>query len=221
MIKCLDTLNELVQGPCPENQIAVAESKFFDIVMDLFPFRKPVKAKIIKRTRTNLRKLPRRKIKQQGDALEPWMVARLQNKVLVLVLSLLEMREIKGKNSIIKRIMRNLPLSVLERHLAKIFKNVNIIYGNQYLMQSLCHLEVDPRDLEPKELASYHKLYFQTIIQNGFLVFFLICYYFESDEPLNSPLVSMHKTFVKNMVKRESGGLFDPNSTIGQLIQLF
>ena len=53
------------------------------------------------------------------------------------------------------------------------------------------------------------------------MVFFLICYYFESDEPLNSPLVSMHKTFVKNMVKRESGGLFDPKSTIGQLLQLF
>lgn len=40
MIKCLDTLNELVQGPCLENQISVAESKFFDIVMDLFPLRK-------------------------------------------------------------------------------------------------------------------------------------------------------------------------------------
>ena len=78
----------------------------------------------------------------------------------MLVLSLLEMREIRGKNSIIKRIMRNLPLSVLERHLAKIFKNVKIIYGNQYLIDSLCHLEVDPRDLEAKELASYHKLYF-------------------------------------------------------------
>ena len=31
MVKCLDTLNELVQGPCLENQVAVAESKFFDI----------------------------------------------------------------------------------------------------------------------------------------------------------------------------------------------
>ncbi len=40
MIKCLDTLNELVQGPCPENQIAVAESKFFDIVQNLFPVTK-------------------------------------------------------------------------------------------------------------------------------------------------------------------------------------
>ena len=82
----------------------------------------------------------------------------------MLVLSLLEMREIRGKNSIIKRIMRNLQLSVLERHLAKVFKNVKIIYGNQYLIDSLCHMEVDPRNLEQKELDSYHKLYFKTII---------------------------------------------------------
>ena len=36
MIRCLDTLNELVQGPCLENQIAVAESKFFEIASELF-----------------------------------------------------------------------------------------------------------------------------------------------------------------------------------------
>lgn len=40
MILCLDTLNELVQGPCPENQVAVADSKFFEIASDLFGQRK-------------------------------------------------------------------------------------------------------------------------------------------------------------------------------------
>jgi len=60
--------------------------------------------------------------------LEKWQPARLQNKVLILVLSLLEMREIKGKNSIIRRIMRNLPVNVLERHMSKVFKKFNNIY---------------------------------------------------------------------------------------------
>lgn len=36
MIQCLDTLTELVQGPCAENQLAVSESKFLDIANDLF-----------------------------------------------------------------------------------------------------------------------------------------------------------------------------------------
>lgn len=33
---CLKTIIEFVQGPCPQNQIAVADSNFFDIVKDLF-----------------------------------------------------------------------------------------------------------------------------------------------------------------------------------------
>lgn len=49
-MKCLDTLNELVQGPCLENQMAVAESKFFDIVIDLFPLRKDTSDKKSSRT---------------------------------------------------------------------------------------------------------------------------------------------------------------------------
>jgi hypothetical protein len=80
MIKCLDTLNELVQGPCPENQIAVSESKFFDIAADLF-------AKKNKDSKNN-----------NSDGLEPWMVTRLQDKVLMLTLSLLEDREINENN---------------------------------------------------------------------------------------------------------------------------
>lgn len=74
------------------------------------------------------------------------MVAHLQNKVLVLVLSLLEMREMKGKNSMIKRIMRTLPIKVLERHMLKVYRKFNKIYGEHYLMDSLDHISVDPRD---------------------------------------------------------------------------
>ena len=38
--KGFDTLIEFVQGPCPDNQIAVSDSKFFDIINDLFRVRK-------------------------------------------------------------------------------------------------------------------------------------------------------------------------------------
>lgn len=89
------------------------------------------------------------------------MVARIQNKVLVLVLSLMEMREIKGKTSMIKRIMRNLPINVLERHMSKVYKKLAVIYGNDvYLLDSLNHMEVDPRELDARELQQYHPQYF-------------------------------------------------------------
>lgn len=57
------------------------------------------------------------KVKEEDDSLELWMIARLQMKCLILVLSLLEMRDVRENNSIIKRIMRTLPMNVLERHL--------------------------------------------------------------------------------------------------------
>jgi inositol 1,4,5-triphosphate receptor type 1/inositol 1,4,5-triphosphate receptor type 3 len=50
------------------------------------------------------------------------MVARFQMKCLILILSLIEMRELTDQNPIIKRIMRNLPMSLLQRHLSKNYK---------------------------------------------------------------------------------------------------
>lgn len=46
----------------------------------------------------------------------------MQNKSLVLILSLLEMRVIDETNIIIKKIMRNLSLSQLEYSLVEIYK---------------------------------------------------------------------------------------------------
>lgn len=51
--------------------------------------------------------------------------------------------------------------------------------------------------------------------KNSFYMFFLICYYFESDEEFDSPLVNMHKIFLRNMVRKDADGLFSPNSTLG------
>lgn len=44
--------------------------------------------------------------------------------------------------------MTNLPLIILEKHLAEVYKNYRIIYGNQYILQCLEHLTKDPRNLK-------------------------------------------------------------------------
>ena len=58
-------------------------------------------------------------------------------------------------------------MNVLERHMSKVFKKFNQIYNSQYLMDAFEHLEINPRELEPKEKDSYPKKYFECIIQNG------------------------------------------------------
>ena len=84
--------------------------------------------------------------------LTPWMVVRLQNKCLILLLSLLEMRDLSNSLPLIRRIMRSLPINVLEVHMAKTFKKFKAIYKDDYSMQSLNHLEEDPRVMEEEEL---------------------------------------------------------------------
>ena len=48
--------------------------------------------------------------------------------------------------------MRNLPINVLEVHMAKTFKRFQAIYKEDYCMESLNHLEDDPREMEDEEI---------------------------------------------------------------------
>ncbi|CAK81479.1 unnamed protein product (macronuclear) [Paramecium tetraurelia] len=212
---CLDTLNELVQGPCSENQIAVADSKFFDVVQEMFPLRKnvAVQQKAIKVAAT--KKMSVLPSSSASNLLSRGMKAQLQNKILILVLSLLENREIRGKNSIIKRIMRVLPMNVLERHLSKIYKKWFNKYTGDYNMQAFELLKIDPMDLD-EESQEFKDC--EIIIQNGFYIMFLICYYMESDEEIDSVFMGYNKQYLKSQIQQNS--LFDPNSTLGQLFAL-
>ena len=56
------------------------------------------------------------------DELENWQIARMQNKSLILILSLMEMRVIDETNVIIKKIMRNVSMQQLEYLLVDIYK---------------------------------------------------------------------------------------------------
>ena len=103
MIRCLDTLNELVQGPCLQNQIAVSESKFLDIAGDLFTLKSTKESdiqsiysgsKVSQNQGTKLKSQASMRKKNKNDGLAPWMVVRMQTKCLILVLSLLEMRDL-------------------------------------------------------------------------------------------------------------------------------
>lgn len=127
---------------------------------------------------------------------------------------MLEKREIKGKNSIIKRIMRVLPVVVIEKYLSKTYKKWNQIYNNEYVMEAFDHIKEDltASDINPKDLKH------QTIIQNGFYLMFLFCYYLESEDYIDSPCFNYNKQYLRSQIKENN--LFDPNSTLGQLFSL-
>lgn len=72
------------------------------------------------------------------------------NKILNLIISLLEGSEITSSNPILKRIMRNLPISLLERHAVNEYNKFVRIYGDKYEIEALEHMAVDPRGLRRK-----------------------------------------------------------------------
>ncbi|EGR27735.1 MIR domain protein [Ichthyophthirius multifiliis] len=107
MNRCIDTLSELVQGPCYLNQKAVSGSKFFEVIIDILDreFKKKVVSDESKSQFTSKQKsqygsqrgsrskaisVAKSTNQAPDEPLDNWMVARLQNKCLVLVLSLLE-----------------------------------------------------------------------------------------------------------------------------------
>ena len=80
---------------------------------------------------------------------------------------------------ICKKIIRTLPLEVLEGNLVKVYKKYAKIYMTEYRSDCLDHLNQDPRKLRDDELqeikTKYKGIYFVTVIQNGFFLFILIC----------------------------------------------
>lgn len=48
--------------------------------------------------------------------------------------------------------------------MAKVYKNWSGIYKDEYLMDSLQHMENDPREMEAKERDGVAKKYFETIV---------------------------------------------------------
>lgn len=139
-------------------------------------------------------------LKKEQQDLEPWMLARLQNKCLILILSLLEKKEISEGNPIIERIIRNLPLPRLESHLIKVYKKYDLIYKGKYNLSVLQHLDVDPREINP-EKEKYHKNYFETVVQNGFYIYFLISYYLQVDPAMESRITQLFRQKKRKVLK--------------------
>lgn len=170
MVQCVNTLSEFVQGPCPDNQIAVSESKFFDVCQDLFTIiqkkdtisgtttmksmRTVSTKKSTSKALSQSSKLTKSKTAgsvREDSALVPWMKSRLQNKCLILILSLLEMRDVSKNCSIIKKLIRYIPVTMIELQIYKNYKNYEKIYGEQYIIQALEHLSKDPREYSEAE----------------------------------------------------------------------
>ncbi len=79
------------------------------------------------------------RLQLQTKELERWMLARLKYRILILINSLLEMR---SSDLIIKRIMRTLPLEILQKNMVKVYRRYKKTYKNNYCLQAFKHVNI-------------------------------------------------------------------------------
>ncbi|KAL4438400.1 hypothetical protein ABPG74_009439 [Tetrahymena malaccensis] len=230
MMKCLDTLIKFVQGPCLNNQQAVSDSKFFDVAHDLFEREMKYKSgpddgksQFTSRKSQTGSKQGRQTIKTKSilsrikpgsgeEPLENWMIARLQYKCLCLVHSLLEGRNVKIDQSIIKKIARNIQIDTIEKRIVEIYTNFDTIYNGDYIMASFEHINFsfDPNNVKEQENPYYKQnmdKYPNTIIQNAFMLYILFCLYKDSGERIDNNIMQFYKLQYKKSILTEKNAL--------------
>lgn len=119
-------------------------------------------------------------------------IAKLQYKLLVLVQGLLEMRNMRESDIIIKKITQALPRDVLELKLLEIYENFKKAYSKQYILAAFNNFQEKSQSnsnnnalekmLQGKDYKQTQKLRKKTVLETGFLIFFLICKLVEAEE---------------------------------------
>lgn len=119
-------------------------------------------------------------------------IAKLQYKLLVLVQGLLEMRNMREADLIIKKITQALPREVLELKLLEIYENFKEAYSKQYILAAFNNFQDKTQTnsnnnalekmLQGKDYKHTQKLRKKTVLETGFLIFFLICKLLEAEE---------------------------------------
>jgi hypothetical protein len=125
ILQCFDTLNEFVQGPCKENQMAVLDGKFLELARMLFERKKKKTSSMKKGERRseskmkgNLRSIAHQMKKTKHREFPKWMTERMRHRCLMLLMSLLEGQD---DYQVLKRITQAISLDDLKYNMAKIY----------------------------------------------------------------------------------------------------
>lgn len=120
---------------------------------------------------------------KKGRDLSESQVARLQYKLLVLINAVLEERNIKESDLIMKKISQALPREILEKKMLEIYENWKKGFSKQYVLAGFKNFEEKgnkggknklERMFQGKEYQLKQELCKKTILESGFLIYFLI-----------------------------------------------
>ncbi|CAD8158586.1 unnamed protein product [Paramecium pentaurelia] len=146
LVQCLDTLTEVVQGPCKENQVVIVTSKFVSWSVDLL--------------KEDLKLFEQNKIDIQQVKLK-----RLKLKCTNTLLSLMELQE--DNDEIMNLLIRSIPITVLVNELAKFYMLYTSIFKKEYVVECFKTYQDESEGYELKKKN-------ECIIEYGFNLFIII-----------------------------------------------
>lgn len=119
--QCLDTLTEMIQGPCEGNQKELISLKFLDISIDLLSINQHQMPSENDTGQTSQREFNTESSQDMDESLlKGWMIVHLKYKLSIALISLLELNK---DNYIISFMARTIPQSIFHNNLMWLFSD--------------------------------------------------------------------------------------------------
>lgn len=160
--KCLDTLTEMIQGPCRANQNALISGKFLQ-----------VSKKFLEIDQHN--PYPSENDNSSTPKLQNWMIVHLKYKLSISLLSLLELNE---DTTIISLISRIFPKELLNNNLIWVYDSFTKSYKDiEFRKEIFEHYKKNEKFKNLKDCDQEKNIdYYMSIIEVGFNLFHLLQY---------------------------------------------
>jgi hypothetical protein len=183
--QCFDTLTEMIQGPCRENQQELVDSKFLDLAASLLCIDEEYYKTCSIYDHGHKKVLKKLMHSDSVQRLEGWMISHLKYKCMITIHALLE----GGTDSyIITRLIRALNIDMLKENLVNIYKAYKNKYGGNYYENDVFNHFISQRKVQKIRNIKTVKSSSRPIIELGFLIYFLLRHFHDNEDPENSEI---------------------------------
>lgn len=208
--QCFDTLTEYIQGPCRENQKAIIDSRFLEVASGLLSIDE--KSDCLAKYE-NLVGESGKATGKSENCLSGWMIAHLKYKCMITIQSLLE-----GQidNYVITRMIRALNIEIFKENLISLYLSYLDNYHKSYYDYSLFQHYDENDDFQYGQVSKQDTKpgYYQFIIETGFMIYHLMCYFKDNDDPENKAIIENE---LPELMIREEASNFMATKLIGDL----
>ncbi|CAG9321846.1 unnamed protein product [Blepharisma stoltei] len=192
--QCLDALTEFIQGPCKQNQERIIDSKFLELAACILSLDEnsqsiqPYESFKDEGSISKMESLRSQESTEDYELCRGWMIAHLKYKCMITILSLLEGRE---DNYVMSRLIRAFNIEIFKENLMSIYANYIRLYKGQLYDYAIFnhHMKNEEYQFGVVNAQDTNPEYFRVIIETGFMIYHLMKYFQDNDDPENQEII--------------------------------